>query len=348
MAALVPHVTFIFAWLFSLPALNKKVPFYLFVFWILLLFLSLRYGYGNDYWAYAQHHYYMYIDKAIPIWQQKEILYKYLNTLVPNFQWLIVIISTFYIYTISRLLKKNLKINQYWFAVLILLINPYLFLVHLSSLRQTIAICFITFAIEYAIKRKLVRYVLLVLIASGFHQSALILLPAYFFLNEKKISKKMMIIICSFLAVLLATPLFDIIINKALVYFPKYAMYLEWGLKNSIRSALLSSFFFLLILFNINKLEGKEIIYGKLALIGVLISILSVKLNMLGRIEMYFGIFLIIAIPTIFSKFKPNLKPLAPKQLLFLIVITIYLLRYVSFIMNNSAGYGLYHTILSM
>lgn len=335
------HITFAFAWLFSLPMLNnKKVPFYLFTFWILCLFLALRYGYGTDYWAYYFRHQYVYVYE--PSWGEKEVLYGYLNFLVRNFQWLIVIISMFYIFTIYRLIKRNLKVKYYWLATLILLVNPYLFLVHLSSLRQTLAICFFVFAVGFAVKRKMFMYFLMVIIAAGFHESAIVLLPVYFLLNQKKINKLGFVIIYGALFVLLATPIFDLLLYKALEHFPSYQQYVEIGMQNNLRSTLLTGFFFFLFILNINKLEEKEIVYGKLALISTFISILAIKINMVGRLVMYFDIFLIIAIPLIFSR----LKLTASKQVLFLIVVAIYLLRYVSFFVN-SEGYE-YQTILSM
>src|SRR4051794_35997811 len=112
------HIAFLVSMLFSLPALNKRMPFYIFTFWILLLFLALRYGYGNDYWSYYLKHKYMHIGSG-SFWEQKEILYSYLNTLVPNFYWLVVLISMFYIFTLHHLIKKNLKVKYYCIAILL-------------------------------------------------------------------------------------------------------------------------------------------------------------------------------------------------------------------------------------
>lgn len=334
------HLTFLFAWLFSLPIFNKKVPFYIFSFWILLMFLALRYGYGTDYWSYLLKHKYMYVGSG-SFWEQKEILYTYLNMLISNFHWLIAVISIFYVFTVQRLIKSSLSIKYYWLAIFVWLINPYLFLVHLSGLRQTIAICFFVFAVHFAIKRKLVPYLIFVVIAAGFHQSALFMLPVYFFLTEKKIRKVGFIVICSILGLLLATPLFDMILNQVIVYFPKYAMYVETIQQNSLRSILMTSFLFFLVAFNINKLEGKEIIYGKLALFATGIALLSIQFNMIGRVGMYFDIFLIVAIPLIVSK----IKTMAYRQISILLIIAIYLLRYTSFLVN-SGGYETYKTIL--
>lgn len=203
------HVVFLIASFFSMPALNKKglPPFIFLTFGTLFIFLALRYEYGNDYMSY----YYIHRDMnmGIEAWGENDILYKYLNLVVPNFYLMVAIVSLFYIFTMGYLILR-LKANQYWFAVVLLLINPYLFLTHLSSFRQTIAICFVIFSVHFAVQRKLWKYLLFIIIAAGFHKSALILLPLYFWLTESKISKKGFIVTYGLLVLLLITPLFEI------------------------------------------------------------------------------------------------------------------------------------------
>jgi len=338
------HVIFFIAMLFTFPGLNKRLPFYILTFCTLFLFLALRYDYGNDYMSYLNIH--TLINASQQAWGNNNILFKYLNLLIPNFYLLIAFISLLYIFSVFYLVKSNVKVNLYWFSILILLLNPYLFLVHLSSIRQTIAICFFVFAIIFLIKRNLVMYTVFVLISFGFHSSALVLLPLYFLINEKKIKKRWFMLIFLFLSIFLGTSLFETLIYKVLEFFPyNYTYYFEQGLQNSLRSTLISSFFFFLILFNINKLEGKEIIYGKLSLIATLISLFAFKLSLITRIGMYFDVFLIVTLPLIFSKIKIK----AVRQILFIVIIVIYVLRYVSFF-NDPLWidyYGTYRTILS-
>jgi transmembrane protein EpsG len=337
------HIIFLFALFFTFPDLNKKYPFWLFTFATLFLFSALRYDYGTDYMEYYNIH--TALNAGLPAWGQNDLLFKQINLWISNFYLLIALMSLFYILVIYNMIKKNLKIRYYWFAVLILIINPYLFLVQLSSIRQTLAICFFIIAINYAVKRNLLVYSLLVLTATGFHASAIILFPIYFLLNDTKLKKRTFIVIISFLIFLLVTPVFDILANRLLEYMPQhYNLYYEQGLQNSIRSTLLSSFYFFFVLFNINKLEGREMIYGKLSLISTVIALLAFKVSMVTRIGMYFDIFLIITIPQIFLKIKSKLY----RQVLFIMMIVIYLLRYYSFFTHPSwsQAYGIYRTIL--
>ncbi|KUP04300.1 hypothetical protein Q75_16070 [Bacillus coahuilensis p1.1.43] len=279
-------------------------------------------------------------------WGSSDILYKSLNLLIPNFYLFVAIISLFYLLVIFFLIKNNLHRKQYWFSILILLINPYLFLIHLSSLRQTIAMCFIVIAVHFATKRNPIMYFLFVLIAMGFHQSALIMVPVYFLLNQNKLNVVKTTAIIGTLFLLLLTPLFDTIIRWVLDYFPRhYSYYYEQGLQNSLRSTFISSFFFFLILFNINKLNGKELLYGKLSLIATIISLLAYKVSMITRIGMYFDIFLIVTLPLLFSKMKKG----KIRVILFAALLGIYILRYWSFF-NNEVwidAYRTYQTILT-
>lgn len=326
-----------------LPSLNKKYPFYILSLGVLFLFLALRYDFGNDYMSYYRVH------EAVNAGQQstlgnKEIFYRSLNLLIPNFYVFVAIISFFYICTIFFLINRTLYRRHYWFALLILLINPYLFLVHLSSFRQTIAICFIVIAVHFLTKGKSVFYFLFVAVAIGFHQSALIMLPVYFLLNQKKIKAIKATTILGAVFLLLLTPLFDIIIRWVLDFFPKsYSYYYEQGLQNSLRATIISSFYFFLIVLNLNKLNGKELIYGKLSLIATIISLLAYKVSMITRIGMYFDIFLIVTIPLVFSKMKKG----KVRVIIFIAMLGIYILRYWSFF-NNEVWIDSYRTYQSI
>jgi len=337
------HFVFLLAILFAAPFLNRKKPYYVFSFIILFIFLTLRYNYGNDYMGYQT--IYTNINLGLPAYGEEDVLFKYVNLIFPSFYLLIAAISFLYIYTLHNLITNNSKIQNYWISILIMLINPYLFLIHLSSIRQTIAICFVVMAINYAIKRNIFIYFLLIIIASGFHQSAIILLPLYFVLNESKINSKWIILIFVSIMGLLCTPIMDTILNIVLKYFPKYSYYVQVGLQSSLRTTILSSIIFIIVIYNINKLEGKEIIYGKLSLIATSISLLSSKFAILSRFGMYFDIFLIITIVHILEKIRSK----SHKQIIFVIIIFIYLLRYISFFSNPSWNtfYGNYETIIS-
>lgn len=320
------HVVFLSALFCTIPELNKKYPFRFFTFIILFMFMALRFDYGNDYMSYFNNHKLM--NAGLSGWGADDFLFHTLNIAIPNFFVLITLTSLFYLIVIWYLIKNNLNVNQYGFAVLLLLINPYLFLIHLSSLRQTLALCFFVFAVNFAVKRKLIYYIAFLLLATGMHSSAIILFPLYFMLTDKPFNKKHLFMTMLILGLLLFTPVFNIIVNKSLEYLPiHYKYYYNQGLHNSVRATIISSFYLFFIAINLEKLRGKEIIYGKLSLIATVLSVLAIKVSMITRVGLYFDLFLIITIPQIFSRFETKIY----KYMLFLALVGIYLLRYYSF-----------------
>lgn len=323
------HFVFILATLFAHPDLNKRYPFHFFSFCSLFLFLAFRFDYGNDYQSYSLIH--KSINAGLSSWGQQDLLFKYFNLLIPNFYIFIALTSLIYIFAIYCLMKLNLKRCQYWIATALLLFNPYLFLVHLSTLRQTLAICCFIFAIIFIANGNQLMYIVCVFLGSGFHSSAILLLPLIFILNRKKLKKITIWVLILSLLLLITTPLFEQIIRYLSIFIPnQYMIYIKENLHNSIRSTIISSFFFFFILFNINKLENKELIYAKLSIIAATISILAIKLSMITRLGMYFDIFLIITIPHILSKME---KPLY-RQVLLITIFLIFILRYCSFFNN--------------
>jgi len=313
----------------------------------------------------------------ISAWHRRNFLFVFTNLIISNFHWLIAILSFWYLTAFHLLIRQNLKSNQYWFALLLLLINPSLFLIHLSAIRQAIAIAIFILAVHLSQKKfKLFRigekinydksignlrliansetiriqnqstkitfvysnmisfvvYTLLIINAAGMHSSALLLLPAYFILNERKVSRGFKVFLCLFIITVLFTPLYRIVINVGLIFFPEYANHFMpgEGLTFGIGAMANTFFFFLLIFLNINKLEGKEMIYGKLYLAAITFTFIARVSPMITRIGMYFDVFIIIALPLVFSKMKKGYL----RNFIFGFMMLIYIARLRTFFTN--------------
>lgn len=338
------HVVFLLALVLSCPVPGRKNTIGLNLgLGLLFAFLALRYGYGNDYMAYLDIH--RALTAGLPSHGQRDLLFAYLNLLIPSFPWFVAVTSFMYILAIGHLIKSNLAPGDYWFGILVLLLNPYLFLVHLSAMRQTLAICIFIVAVDFAVRRRMLAYCLLVIIAAGFHRSALILLPFYFVLNQSRITRGGVVVICLLIGVLIATPIFDMILAKCIERFPQYGIYIQQGLQNSLRSTVISSFFFFVVLLNQKRLVGREMVYGKLSLIGTSLSLLAIRLSMITRIGMYFEVFMIVTLPQVFARMKNRVY----RRALFLIMLLILVGRYVSFFANPlwNEAYSSYRTLFS-
>lgn len=329
-------------------------------FIILFLFAALRKGYGNDYASYAEKFAYIHAGGTSPF--EHEYLFTFLNASLPNFFSLIALTSLLFVAGIYIFLRCNLEKEQIWMGVLIFVINPYLYLINLSSLRQCLAMLLFLLAARFAYQRKVILYVLCILIGALFHKSAILLLPIYFFATPKKISWRWLVVISLALLALLQWDGFSNIVQITISFFEdsNYNFYVSSGLTNSLRATVLTSCFFLYVVTNLPELHGKSLVFGKLYLIGCILGILAYRLSMLTRIQMYFDIFSIAVLPGIFCQVQSegaivvnSANPLATfwkcinKYAMPVLLLLIYILRIYSFFTNPMwASFTTYHTIL--
>lgn len=90
----------------------------------------------------------------------------------------------------------------------------------LSFLRQSIAIAIFLFAVHFLKNKRLVPYILIVLLAASFHKSILIMIPVYFITHIKVNWKSLTTyVVLTALAMGLSWPLFNIITKYVYQYY---------------------------------------------------------------------------------------------------------------------------------
>ena len=319
-------------------------------FILLSLFAIFRYNYGNDYNSYMKSYE---IIKDGGVVFDNEILYTLLNKITPSFYLLIAITSLFFLFVIYRLVNKQLLGLYQGLAVVIFLINPYLFLLNLSSIRQCIAMCIFIIASKYLQERNFFKYVLLIILASAFHLSAFVLILLYFFVNDKEMNKlQTVLLVGGMVFLLIEGTVITRLIETGLSVFDNtdYLYHYSQGNTNSLRATLLTGVYFVYVAINLVHLKGYKLICGKLYLIGLFIGMLAIHFAMITRIQMYFDIFSIITIPSIIEYHINN----PGKRWLRIInicvfpalILTIYAARYYSFFSNPLwETFFNYHTI---
>lgn len=339
---------------------NKYVQRFAFV--ILFVFAALRYMYGNDYSSYYNWYDYVRNGGSSPF--GPEVLFTLLYKLVPSFFVLIAMISAVYLLLVYLLISRNLPTEYAWISVFIFLVNPYIFLMNLSALRQCLATCLFILAVDFSYQRKAFKFCVLILIATLFHKSAFILFPLYFIANDKPVR----ITTCWFL--LLATlgilgtgTLSNLALMVANWFEDKNYIYMaQQDMQNSLRATLLTGIYFLYALFNLPKLKGRVLMYAKIYTISPLLGVMAYELSMLTRVQMYFDIFSILALPLIFREIQSRgpivvnssnvlitLWDCANKYALPILILAIYLLRYYSFFTNPMwESFFNYQTIFSV
>ena len=224
--------------------------------------------------------------------------------------------------------------------------------------------CIFIFGVRYITEKNFVKYAAALVIAFLFHKSAILLLPVYFFINTKALNRKQLFIIVAAVAFLLMKFDFNTLMHMVARLFndPNYLHYSSMGLTNTLRATLLTGVFAVYVLMNTRKVTGEKAIYLKLYLIGTIMGVLAFRFSMITRMQMYFDIFSVVAIPAIMEQTPMTGKlyikirrPVATvmdavnRYVLPCTIRMIYILRYYSFFTNPMwASFRTYRTIFSV
>ncbi len=311
----------------------------LFSFGILFLLAAFRYGYGNDYFGYEK----IFVDAHEGMNSAGvETLFYWLNKLSPSYQLLIALFSLLYLFAVYRLIRRFTDEKLWWLSVFIFLINPYLFLMSLSAIRQTLALSLFMLGLLAKPKNHLVKIAICVGCIAGailVHQTAILLIPFYLIyqLKRNNLADYLFFGLVP-IVLLLSQDLLLKVAEQVIKLFPNglnYVHYLTTAGSNSLRSTLLFSIFYIYVLLNLKRLDEKTYPIAKFYLFGLLFALLSYKFTMFGRFQMYFDIFGVVTLPAIV---KANLQakhtPFWRVVYVYLFpcaVFGIYILRYYSF-----------------
>ena len=96
-----------------------------------------------------------------------------------------------------------------------------------NGARQFLAICMMIYALKYIEQKKIVKYILLCIAAYTVHQTALIIIPAYFVVRGKVFNKKMMIVLLATFAATLFSSTFIEYLNDWFIEESVYAHYYD-------------------------------------------------------------------------------------------------------------------------
>lgn len=323
--------------------------------WILFLFLALRYNFGNDYEAYATGFTWSFSDL---IDADVEIGYAFLvNLFHPlGFQAMVAFLSGFFCWTLYKTLVRYIPANMYWLVMFSIISNADLIFIGASAIRQTVAMSFIFLAIPCLQKKQLVRYCVLIGLASSFHLSALFFFLLYP-LMLVDLSKKSMVWIIGIGAILLATVLKFVVYNYIGDFtesnLEKYAERYGRGAGEAIEGGIVGLAIRAFLGFNLlnSMIHSKDRLYN----IFVVISILSFVIFsmreqvMLQRYTLYFCYFFCLTIPHILQNAKDKcLLGGAGYLSLYVVIILWNISMAITFFMTAAPEFFTYRTIFSM
>lgn len=151
-------------------------------FWILTVTMSLRYGYGNDYFSYMR---YFYEIISYPSFQNAY------NNSGMEFGWVVlsrilapfgfqsqIFLSSVILYLIFYILINKYVPRPYrWLGLMIFLLSDGMFLLNLSMIRQGLSSALVFWAIILSLEDKRLTSLLVLFIGVSIHTSALVGLP---------------------------------------------------------------------------------------------------------------------------------------------------------------------------
>ena len=356
------NVVYVF---FAYLARYKGYEFFLKIsFFLIFLFLALRYNYGNDYPQY----FYTFLDVKRHLGTDYSgeylgktmyfsfesgwlFLYKLFQPL--GFPWgffaLVAVLAAFNCFVYYRFIKKYVSSRYYWFAVFLYVFDPNYMLLHSSAMRQSLAISIFLFSLDYLYKKDIIRYFLCAMLASLIHTSAYVIFPIYLlglfnWTSNKTLATSIFLLYISvFMSIQSIAPILTALISSKL---DRYEGYLKTASEvNSGLGIVYFSIMFALILFY-ERFQSKEAsLLFKLALLAYFVKPLTLIISMITRIEMYFNPILIAVFPIVLMSIKNRFI----KTILLFVLMVWTLNSFYLFFQSDvwKKAFGTYQTIFS-
>lgn len=309
---------------------RKHLIFYILLY--LIFFDGLRFETGTDWKSYYNYFYYGTAEEIYEI-GFKQFIYV-IKLLTNNYSIFLLIYSSIYYYFVFFKLSQKNNYNIITIFLLYSSLTPML-----GAMRQFLALSIIVYSINYIFKKKFYKFILCILIASLFHSSAWLFLPAYY-LNKKLSIKK--IILFLLLSIIIRVFFKTILINSFLFnYIPmksKVLLYINHkdNIVTNIQfiTNILKKLCIILIgykiykKFNVGlkevKLQNKFNFYLNCLYFGIFINIASygVFQTLVSRGNIYYS----TIFECIYLGFVLNLIPLKRKYTIYRLVLLIFCL----------------------
>lgn len=255
---------------------------------------------------------------------------KLVGLLTDNFQIFLLITASIIYVTLAFFVYKYS--GNYFFSYLFFITFEF-FAFSLSGIRQSIAISLGLIAFHFAIQKKLPFFIMIVLLATSFHTSALALIIFYPLANFRL--KKNHLIFLTILYTVVVVFRYQIGALLTIFYYDdrSSSMLQQYDLSNGLGGTTLLILFILIIgvIFQ-NVLNNDDIVLQasfNIILVSLFFQTLSSFSYLFTRLNMYFLIILIIFIPKLFEPIKSGKSIFNRKQLgLFKLIIKIALIIY--------------------
>ena len=247
--------------------------------------------------------------------------------------------TVFFLITLLNIIlitKSLMRYTKYVIFGLFVYYSILYFALEMLYTRQAIAVAISFFSLAYIKERKIIKYLLLIILAAFFHRMALVMIPLYFILNIRFSSVFLIVLFsigCIFMifqipwmkGIFLSISMFlgDDFSNRALYYLSEE----RYSIARVISIGfVLNILLFVLILLFKNKIEKKEYgtIFINMFVLSLLIYCFGYELIEVGN---RFRFFFFIGIIVIFPYITESLI-LYPNKLLFILLLSSYCFLY--------------------
>lgn len=278
--------------------IKKIKPFFYVTSFLVILFCSLHYGVGFDFFSYEL------IYGSIGEFEYSDIkgeygflfLFDCLKTLGFSYEYarilILLCINILFVGFINRY-SSNKILSQF-------LLFTFYFTFLFSALRQGLALSiFFCFGLNFLLKEKYIYFYILVLLISTIHVSAVILLliPLYLKFNDFFKNKELLIISVVFVLSIFS----GIIVNKYISDYSETKF-------NIMGSAFRIAIFFVIYLLGKDNFKGNDYKFFQIYVLGFYIYLLFISFDLIAtRLFVYFKILDIILLVRLLSYYKHKL-----------------------------------------
>lgn len=295
---------------FYKPSQKKNLIFIIFAFTQLGIISILRYHIGFDYNMYAAGYNFMYEDGFSTL-QYKDweigfvFLTKILGFVLPNYIWYMGFLVFITLVPAAIFIYKNSEMP--WVST-VLYVNLFLFFMTMNFLRQSIALSLIMLSWHFMKRNKFIPFAIIVIIASLFHQTSLIMFIVYFLVKMKTTIKEIIVYLYLLLWFYISSTGFINLITSFVHEEYSNSVFIREGLSfiYAILPVAVVLVAFWLVKINTIVFDREVQYIINMSLICAILSITMSKHSILERLTYYFTIFLIILVPIIYQSIKTN------------------------------------------
>lgn len=246
------------------------------------------------------------------------LLNKLVGFFTDEYQWLLAVCSILSMIGVVRFIKEY---SRYPIISIWLFITMGMYQMTFTVLRQAIAISLVLVAYIFAVNRKPLKFLFLILLASSFHYTALVFLIMYFFIS-KPVNKLHQLRNIALLVIIVACIPFIRMIVVYFASFTKYGIYSagetgEGGRLLIVYCMILLYLYFIKRNDHASDIQGYKYLYF-FCVITCLIQSLALAVELINRMTLYFSIPMFILLPNTIERFEQRSKGIAGGVLMIL------------------------------